>query len=155
MTTCNLSSYGFNRSANIILLRKYRQTFCICSVHFDSIEYISQHMFVRLPMSVVMLPSLAMLFFNIQFLNLTVCVRISTTRWQYCLSAAIMITRWHYYICAEMVTGRVHWIVNVSNCKQLWIARRKHQHLQTTGKHHEVVKRDGVPQKEKREGAVI
>ena len=27
ITTCNLSSYGFNRAANIILLRTYRQTF--------------------------------------------------------------------------------------------------------------------------------
>ena len=54
------------------------------------------------------------------------------TRWQQCLSAA-MITRWHYCISEEMVTGWVYWIVNVSNCKELLIARRKHQHLQTSG----------------------
>ena len=53
-----------------------------------------------------------------------------TTRWQSCLRAAV-ITTWHYCISVEMVTGCVHWIVNVSNCKELWIAKRKHQHLQT------------------------
>ena len=48
------------------------------------------------------------------------------TRWQYCLGAAI-ITRWHYCISGEMITGSwVHWIANVSNCKELWIARGKH-----------------------------
>ena len=55
------------------------------------------------------------------------------TRWKYSLGVA-MITRWHYCITVEMVTGWVHWIVNVSNCNKLWIARRKHQHLQTEGK---------------------
>ena len=55
------------------------------------------------------------------------------TRWQYCLSVAI-ITRRHYYISVEMVTGWVHWIVNVSNCKAIWIPRKKHQHLQPAGK---------------------
>ena len=60
-----------------------------------------------------------------------------------------MITRCHYCISVEMVTGRVHWIVNVSNCKEHWIAKRKHQHLQTAGKDHELGKRDGVPQKKK------
>ena len=50
-----------------------------------------------------------------------------------------------------MVTVQVHWIVNVSNGKELWIARRKHQHLQTAGKYHELGKRDVVPQKEKRD----
>ena len=59
------------------------------------------------------------------------------TRWQYCLSAG-MITRWHYCISVERVTGRVHWIVNVSNCKELWIARRKHQHLQTARKYNKL-----------------
>ena len=58
---------------------------------------------------------------------------IMITRWQQCLNGA-MITRWHYCISMEMVTGCVNWIVDVSNCKELWIARRKHQHLQTTGK---------------------
>ena len=62
-----------------------------------------------------------------------------------------MIIRWHYCISVEMVTGRVHWIVNVSNGKELWIARRKHQHLQTAGKDHELGKLDGVLQKEKRD----
>ena len=62
-----------------------------------------------------------------------------------------MITRCHYYISVEMVTGRVHWIVNVSNCKELWIAKRKHQHLQTAGKDHELGKRDGVPHNEERQ----
>ena len=57
------------------------------------------------------------------------------TRRRYCLNA-VMITRWHYFIIVEMVTGWVHWIVNVANCKELWIARRKHQHLQTAGKDH-------------------
>ena len=47
-----------------------------------------------------------------------------------------MITRWHYCISVEMVIGWIHWIVNVSNCKELWIARRKHQHLQIAGKDH-------------------
>ena len=48
-------------------------------------------------------------------------------------------------------TGWVHGIVNVSNGKELWIARRKHQHLQTAGKDHLLLgKRNGVPQKEKR-----
>ena len=61
-----------------------------------------------------------------------------------------MITRWHYCISVEMVTGRVHWIVNVSNSKVLWIARRKHQHLQNAGKDHELGKRDGLPQKERK-----
>ena len=60
---------------------------------------------------------------------------VMSTRWQYCLSAA-MITRWHYCISVEMLTGWVHWIVNVSNCKELWIARRKYQHRQTAGKDH-------------------
>ena len=74
---------------------------------------------------------------------------VSVTRWRYCLNA-VMITRWqygismsvimvtrcHYCISVEMVTGRVHWIVNVFNCKEFWIARRKHQHLQTAGKDH-------------------
>ena len=60
---------------------------------------------------------------------------ITVTRWQYCLRVA-MVTRWHYCISLEMVTGWVHWIVNVSNCKELWIARRKHQHLTTAGKDH-------------------
>ena len=32
----------------------------------------------------------------------------------------------------------------MSNCKELWIARRKHQHLQTAGKDHSLGKRDGV-----------
>ena len=36
----------------------------------------------------------------------------------------------------------------MSNCKELWIARRKHQHLQPAGKDHKLGKRDGVPQKE-------
>ena len=36
----------------------------------------------------------------------------------------------------------------MSNCKELWIARRKQQHLQTAGKDHQLRKRDGVPQKE-------
>ncbi len=57
------------------------------------------------------------------------------TRWQYYLSAA-MIRRWHYCIGVEIVIGWIHWIVNVSNGKELWIARRKHQHLQTAGKDH-------------------
>ena len=53
-----------------------------------------------------------------------------------CLSAT-MITRWLYCTRLEMVTGWVHLIVNVSNyCKELWIARRKHQHIQTEGKVH-------------------
>ena len=51
-----------------------------------------------------------------------------------------MITRWHYSISVEIaqeiVIGWIHWIVNVSHCKELWIARRKHQHLQTAGKDH-------------------
>ena len=54
------------------------------------------------------------------------------TRWQYCLRVT-MLTRWHYYISMEMVTGCVNWIVNVSNDKELWIARI-HQQLQTAGK---------------------
>ena len=37
----------------------------------------------------------------------------------------------------------------MSNCKLLWIARRKHQHLQTAGKYHYLGKRDGVPQQER------
>ena len=45
-----------------------------------------------------------------------------------------MIARWHYCIGVEMVTGCVDGIVNVSNCKELWIARRKHQHIQPQGK---------------------
>ena len=64
------------------------------------------------------------------------------TGWQYCLSSA-MITRWHYCICVEMVTGWIHWIVNVSNCKELWIARRKHHHLQTPGWYHSLGKKTG------------
>ena len=47
-----------------------------------------------------------------------------------------------------MVTGWIDWIVNVSNCKELWIARLKHQHLQTAGKDHSIGKRDGIPEKE-------
>ena len=70
------------------------------------------------------------------------------TRWQYYLTAA-MITRWHYCISVEIGIRWIHWIVNVSNCKELWIARRKHQHLQTAGKHHYLRKLDGVPQKER------
>ena len=37
----------------------------------------------------------------------------------------------------------------MSNGKELWIARRKHQHLQTAGKDNTLGKRDGVPQKER------
>ena len=37
----------------------------------------------------------------------------------------------------------------MSNCKELWIARRKHQHLRTAGRYHYLGKRDGVPQKER------
>ena len=55
------------------------------------------------------------------------------TKWRYCLSAA-MITRWHYCISVEIVTGWVHSKVNVSNCNELGIARRNHQHLEITGK---------------------
>ena len=71
-------------------------------------------------------------------------------RWQYYLRAlsATVITGWHYRISVDMVTGWVYWIVNVSNCKELWIARRKHQHLQSAGKDHYLGKRIGVPQKE-------
>ena len=36
----------------------------------------------------------------------------------------------------------------MSNCKELWMARLKHQHLQTAGKDHSIGKRDGVPEKE-------
>ena len=61
----------------------------------------------------------------------------------------VMITRWHYCIIVEMVIGWIHWVVNVFNCKELRIAKRKHQHLQTAGKDHELGKRDGVPQKER------
>ena len=57
------------------------------------------------------------------------------TRWQYCPSATI-VTRWHYCTRVEMVTGWVHWIVNVSNCKELCIARRKHRRFQTVRKYH-------------------
>ena len=39
-------------------------------------------------------------------------------------------------LSVEIVIGWIHWIVNVSNCKELWIARRKRQHLQTAGKDH-------------------
>ena len=56
-------------------------------------------------------------------------------RWQYYIIAA-MITRWHYCISVEIVIGWIHWIVNVSNCKELSIARRTHQHLPTAGKDH-------------------
>ena len=41
--------------------------------------------------------------------------------------------------------------MNVFNCKKLWIARRKHQHLQTAGKDNQLGKRDGVRQKGKSE----
>ena len=37
----------------------------------------------------------------------------------------------------------------MSNCKDVWIARRKHQHLQTARKYHKLGKRDRVPQKER------
>ena len=50
--------------------------------------------------------------------------------------SATMITRWLYCTRLEMVTGWVHLIVNVSNCKELWIARRKHHHIQTAEKVH-------------------
>ena len=59
-----------------------------------------------------------------------------------------MITRWQYCISLEMVTGWVHWIVNVSNCKEHSIARRKHQHLQTAWKDYYLGQQDGVPRKE-------
>ena len=44
------------------------------------------------------------------------------TRWRYCLNA-VMITRCHYCISVKRVTGWVNWLVNVSNCKELWMAR--------------------------------
>ena len=53
------------------------------------------------------------------------------TRWQHSLSAA-MIYRCHYCISVEMVSL---YMVNVSNCKELWSARRKHQHIQPAGKY--------------------
>ena len=56
-------------------------------------------------------------------------------RWHNYISAA-MITRWHYCISVDISIGWIRWIVNVSNCKEFWIARRKHQHLQTAGKDH-------------------
>ena len=88
------------------------------------------------------------------------------TRWRYCLVAsrvasvitrrhyyiiaviitslsAAMITRWHYFISVEMVTGWVHWIVNVSFCKDLWIARRKHQHLQPAAGKRPLIRKTG------------
>ena len=37
----------------------------------------------------------------------------------------------------------------MSNCKELWIARRKYQHIQPAGKDHLLRKRDGVPQRER------
>ena len=79
------------------------------------------------------------------------------TRRQYCLSVA-MITRRHYCISVEMVTGWIHWIVNVSNCKELCTARRKHKHLQTAGKDHSLGKLDEVPEKDgqkEREGGRV
>ena len=47
-------------------------------------------------------------------------------------------------------SGNGHCMVDVSNRKQFWVARRKHQHLQHAGKDHSLGKRDGVglPQKE-------
>ena len=36
-----------------------------------------------------------------------------------------------------------------SSCKEFWIARRKHQHLQTAGKYDQLGKLDVVPQKER------
>ena len=49
------------------------------------------------------------------------------------------------------LAGYLYIIMNVSNGKEPWIARRKHQHLKTAGKDHQSGKRDGVPQKEKRD----
>ena len=71
-----------------------------------------------------------------------------------------MVTRWHYCISVEIVTGWVHWIVNVSNCKELWIARRKHQHLQTARKYENGMgyhrnRRETDGQKEREEDAVL
>ena len=68
------------------------------------------------------------------------------TRWQHCISAG-MITRWHYstasVLIVERVTVWVHWIVSVSNYKELWIARRKHQHIQTAGKDRTLIRKTG------------
>ena len=81
------------------------------------------------------------------------------TRWRYCLDvvmmqyclSAAMITRWHHCISVEMVTGYVHWTVNVSNCKELWIERRKHQHLKTAGKTTNKKTLDGYHRKRERD----
>ena len=48
----------------------------------------------------------------------------------------------------------------MSNCKELWIARRKHQRTHTARKDHKLGKRDGVPHRERqkdrgREDAVL
>ena len=58
-------------------------------------------------------------------------------------------TAWCLHQC-----GNGHWMGSLasepiqSNCKELWIARRKKHHLQTAWKDHTLRKRDGVPQKE-------
>ena len=71
------------------------------------------------------------------------CVNVvMITRWRYCLSAA-MITRGHYCISVEMVTGWVHWIVNVSNAKELWTARRLPQHIPTARRERPQIRKTG------------
>ena len=61
-------------------------------------------------------------------------LKINSTRGH--TGSLLVITKWHYCISVQMVTWWVHWIVNVSNCKSLWIARRKHKHLQPAGQDH-------------------
>ena len=67
------------------------------------------------------------------FLMLCMCCELYVCVWFDIMAhmsvSPAMITRWHYCISVEMVTGWVHWIVNVSKCKEVGIARRKH--LQT------------------------
>ena len=65
------------------------------------------------------------------------------TRWQYYLSAAMITSALSTALSVQIVIGRIHWIVNVSNCKELWIARRKHQHLQTAGKLRPLIRKTG------------
>ena len=39
----------------------------------------------------------------------------------------------------------------MSNCTELWIARRKHQHIKTAGKDHSLGKRDGGTRERERD----
>ena len=114
-------------AAATVAMPPTRWRYCLCSVMITRWRYC---------LSVAMITRWHYYIDAVMITRRRYCLNaVMITRWQYCLNVE-MITKWHYCISVEMVTGWVDWIVNLSNCKELRIARRKLQHLQTAGKDH-------------------